>query len=153
VSPVVHHAIDVDATPETCWRVFVDLATWPSWFPLLKHARGLDGADPWRVGGRLELTFDTGKLAVPIRAVIEELQPAQLARWRGSAFGMTGNHWYRFEATRPGLTRVTTHEDLTGLAARLLPRALLDWVDEEVHRSMGRFKTLVESSARARDAV
>ena len=59
--PTVQHAIDVAATPDDCWRVFSDLATWTRWFPML---RGCDGE--LRAGGRLTLYFAAGPARLPV---------------------------------------------------------------------------------------
>jgi hypothetical protein len=139
--PAIHHAIDVAATPEACWRVFADLSTWPEWFPLCKHAPHADG--DWRIGGKLELQFDVG-MPVSVTVTVEELEPGKRVRWVGGRLGVAGNHWYSFSVNSPGLTRVTSHEEFTGMATRFLPRVVVDRIDDEVHRSMARFKALVE---------
>jgi hypothetical protein len=145
--PVVRHAIDVAATPEACWKVLADLGTWPRWFPRLKYASVLGGDnDPWRVGGRFEIVFDFG-LSVSVRPVVEEIEKARRVRWVGKGMGIQGNHSYTFETKSPGLTRVTSHEEFSGLGARLMTRRVVGLLDTEVHRSMERFKALVENRA------
>jgi hypothetical protein len=141
--PIVHHAIDVKAAPDACWNVLADLQTWPRWFPFCKNARSLSG-NPWRLGGRIEITFLAGPVGLPVVVEVEELEPAKVVRWRGGRLGMSGNHSYTFGLNSPGLTRVTSHEEFSGLAARMIPRLVMDRLDGEVHRSMERFKTLVE---------
>jgi hypothetical protein len=149
VPPVVHHAIDVDATPEACWKLFADVRTWPGWFPMLKEARVVGGSgDGWQVGARLELVFGVGAVGVPVKTTVEELQPARRVRWKGGALGITGDHCYLFESTGPGRTRVTSHEELTGIGTHLLRRVVMERIDREVHKSMARFKALVERAAR-----
>jgi hypothetical protein len=143
---VVHHAIDVEAAPEACWKVFADLGRWPDWFPMCKSARPLNGA-PWRLGGRIEIVFHAGPVGVPVIVEVEELAPAKRVRWVGGRLGMSGNHSYDFDVNRTGLTRVTSHEAFSGLYARWIPRTLFDRIDLEVHRSMERFKTLVEAAS------
>jgi hypothetical protein len=140
---IVHHAIDVKAAPDACWRAFSDLAAWPRWFPLCRNARSLDG-DPWRLGGRIEIVFHAGPVGVPVVVEVRELEPAKVIRWQGGRMGLSGNHSYTFAVNSPGLTRVTSHEEFSGLAARWIPRKIIDRLDGEVHRSMERFKSLVE---------
>jgi hypothetical protein len=137
---VVHHAIDVKAAPDECWRTFAELADWPKWFPLCKNVRSLDG-NPWKLGNRIEIVFQPG---FPVVVKVEELEPAKIVRWRGGRLGMTGNHSYTFSVNSTGLTRVTSHEEFSGLASKWIPRAVVDRLDGEVHRSMERFKALVE---------
>ena len=77
---------------------------------------------------------------------MRELEPAKRVRWVGGRLGMSGDHSYEFAVNSPGLTRVTSHEEFTGMAANWIPRAIVERIDGEVHRSMERFKTLVEGS-------
>jgi hypothetical protein len=145
--PVVRHAIDVAASPDDCWKVLANLGTWPNWFPRLKYASMLDGeSDPWRVGGRFEMVFDFG-VQVSVKPVVEEVERARpwyKVRWTGKGWGLTGVHAYTLESHAPGLTRVTSHEEFSGVGSRLLTGRLLERMDSEVHRSMERFKALVE---------
>jgi hypothetical protein len=139
--PIVHHAIDVAASPDACWRVFADLASWPAWFPFLRAVQG-----ELRSGGRLTLSIAAGPTALPLRITVDELVPGQRVSWRGSALGVTGCHRYEFETRAPGLTRVTSHEEFTGLGARLIAGPVFNRFDGEVHQSMARFKALVEAT-------
>jgi hypothetical protein len=144
-SPTVRHAIDVAASPEACWKVLTDFNTWPRWFPRAKYAAVLGSdVDPWRVGGRFEIVFDFG-LSVSVKPTVEEIQRARHVRWVGKGWGITGDHAYTIETHAGGLTRVTSSESFSGLGARLMTRAILDRLDGEVHRSMSRFKEIVES--------
>jgi hypothetical protein len=142
--PVVHHAIDVKAAPEAVWRVFADLSAWPKWFPFCKSARNLDG--DWRLGSHMEIVFHAGPVGMPVTVELQELEPPRRVRWVGGRMGMSGNHFYTFSVNSPGLTRVTSHEEFSGLATRLIPRAVLERIDGEVHRSMERLKSLVEGT-------
>jgi hypothetical protein len=138
--PIVHHAIDVAATPDECWRVFADLGRWPRWFPFLRRVEG-----ELRAGGRLALQFAAGPTHFPVDVTIEEYVPAARIRWIGGRLGVRGNHSYEFTVTSPGLTRVTSSESFSGLGARLITGRVFDRLDGEVHRSMERFKQLVEA--------
>jgi hypothetical protein len=139
--PTVHHAIDVAATPDECWRVFSDLSTWTRWFPML-HA--VDGE--LRAGGRLKLIVGPALAKMPLDVAIEEYKPGEIVRWVGGRFGVRGNHAYLFSVNNPGMTRVTSREEFTGLGARLITGPVFAKFDGEVHRSMERFKALVEAA-------
>ncbi len=127
--------------------MLTDLTTWPRWFPRLKYAAALGAdSDPWRVGGRFEIVFDFG-VSVSVKPVVEEVERARpwyKVRWVGKGWGITGNHAYTLETHTPGVTRVTSSEEFSGLGSKLMTRAVLDKLDSEVHRSMARFKTVVE---------
>ena len=139
--PTVHHAIDVAATPDDCWRVFSDLATWTRWFPML---RAVDGE--LRAGGRLRLAFAAGPANFPVDVTIEEYRPLELVRWIGGRLGVRGDHFYSFAVNNPGTTRVTSRECFSGIGARLITGPIFDKLDGETHQSMERFKALVEAA-------
>jgi hypothetical protein len=139
--PTVQHAIDVAATPEQCWNVFSDLASWPRWFPFLRAVQG-----ELRAGGQLRLQFAAGPASLPLDLTVEEVAPPQRVRWTGGKLGMRGDHSYLFEGKVPGTTRVTSSETFSvGLGARLIAGAVFKKLDGEMHRSMERFKALVEA--------
>ncbi len=145
--PVIHHAIDVDAAPADCWRVFADLTRWPQWFPFLVAAQSLDGE--LRVGGRMELTFVVGGVRVTVPPRLEELTQAPFfLTGVGTRLGVRGDHSYRFDQTRaaPVRTRLTCHEEWSGLAARLMPARLVERLDDESHRSLERLAQLITAS-------
>jgi len=137
----LHHAIDVAATPEACWQVLADFASWPEWFPHLKHASG----PPWVVGGKFEMVLAFGPVSVPVVCGIEELRQNELVRWVGRGWGITGDHAYRIEQKHPGFTRVTSHEELRGMGTMLITSAIKTRIDDAVHQSMASFKRIVEA--------
>jgi hypothetical protein len=139
--PIVHHAVDVAATPESCWRVFADFSSWPRWFPFLLAVTG-----ELKLGSRITLQMGAGPANLPIHVTVEELVQAERVRWTGGKLGVRGNHSFVFSTHAPGLTRVTSSEEFSGLGARLIAGRLLARLDDEVHRSLGRFKTLVEAN-------
>jgi hypothetical protein len=138
--PTVQHAIDVAATPDDCWRVFSDLSTWTRWFPMLHAVEG-----ELRAGGHLKLIFEAGPARMPVDVRIEEYKPREIVRWVGGRLGVRGDHAYVFSVNHPGATRVTSRECFSGLGARLIAGPLFAKLDGETHRSMERFKALVET--------
>ena len=150
---IFHHAIDVDASPETCWRAFADLPRWASWFPRLSAVRALaderlPAGAPFCVGGELELVLDTGPFGhKAIRVVVRECIANERVRWTGGFLGMKVNHLYSFEVRAPGTTRFTSHEEVEGLAARLIRGKAFEHIDREAHESLTKFKRLVEGHA------
>jgi hypothetical protein len=139
--PTVHHAIDVAATPDDCWRIFSDLSTWTRWFPMLQKVDG-----ELRVGGKLTLTFAAGPARVPVEVMIEEYRRGELVRWVGGRLGVRGDHSYSFSVNNPGTTRVTSRECFSGFGARLITGPIFNKLDGETHQSMARFKALVEAA-------
>lgn len=142
--PVVEHAIDVAAPPAECFRVFADLDAWPRWFPYLSRAAG-----ELRVGGELHLTFAAGDKPFPLSVAIEAIEPRApipMIRWTGGAFGFRGRHTHSFAVNAEGGTRVSWREEISGFAARLLTRNVLDRIHEEVQAAMHKLKALVEAN-------
>jgi hypothetical protein len=139
--PTVHHAIDVAATPDDCWRIFSDLSTWTRWFPMLQKVDG-----ELRAGGKLTLTFAAGPARVPVEVMIEEYRRGELVRWVGGRLGVRGDHSYSFSVNNPGTTRVTSRECFSGFGARLITGPIFNKLDGETHQSMARFKALVEAA-------
>lgn len=139
--PVVQHAIDIAAPADVCWQRFADLARWPRWFPFLRAVEGT-----LALGGQLTLRVGSGPAVLPIRVRIEELVAGERVRWVGGKMGMTGDHSYTFASKAPGLTRVTSREEIGGFASRMMAGPLLAKFDDEVHASMARLKALVEAA-------
>jgi hypothetical protein len=145
-APVVQHTVDVAASPEACWKALTDLGTWSRWFPMLRYVSSLGEGSPFHVGGRFELVFDF-PVAVSVKPVVEEVEAPRKVRWVGSGWGLTGNHSYTLEVRSPGVTRVTSHEAFSGPGSLLLTRRVREKLDAEAHRSLERFKALVEGRA------
>lgn len=150
--PIFHHAIDVLAPRAVVWRSFAELSTWPRWFPRLRSVSALPderlaGGAPFCVGGELELSIDAGPLGEKkVRVIVRECEREQRVRWTGTLLGMTINHVYSFDEKAPGATRVTSHEEIAGLASRLLRGPVFQHIDREAHESLAAFKQLVEGT-------
>jgi hypothetical protein len=152
---IFHHAIDVHAPRDAVWRSFADLSAWPRWFPRLTQATALaderlaEGA-PFCVGGELELRISAGPLGEKrVRVVVRECERGHRVRWTGTLLGVKVNHVYSFEEKAPGATRVTSHEEIEGFAARLLRGAVFDRIDREAHESLRHLKALIEGASAA----
>ena len=149
MSRQVHHAIDVTAPVAACWSLFTDLSSWTEWFPALAEVRSV-GPDrnPFQVGGRLHLAFRIARWkAFGIEVTVRDYEPETRIRWVGGGFGITGEHEYRFSMNSSGATRVTSHEEFSGFAVRLMTRKIFDHLDLEAHRSLERFQKLAEARA------
>ena len=141
--PTVHHAIDVAATPDECWRVFSDLSTWTRWFPMLQGVHG-----ELRSGGKLTLRFAAGPGSLPVEVAIEEFAPGERVRWVGGRLGVRADHAYSFEVHQPETTRFTSRECFSGFGARLITGPIFARFDDAAHQSMAHFKALVEAAKR-----
>ncbi len=86
-----------------------------------------------------------GPVNVPVVCGIEELRVGEFVRWVGRGWGITADHSYRIETKHPGLTRVTSHEELRGMGTMLITSAIKTRIDDAGHQSMASFKRVVEA--------
>lgn len=168
---VVHHAIDVNATPAQVWQCFRDLSTWARWFPYAvgAHAEPPAGSSdggagsssngsskpgeddslpwPWQPGGVIVVELEVPvRGRMPLRLEMIDVEPARRVRWRGGAYGIHAEHTYRFD-DHQRWTRVTSHEEFSaGLLAGLAMRAVRSRVDDVTHQSLARLRAVVEQA-------
>jgi hypothetical protein len=80
-----------------------------------------------------------------VKPIVEEIDAPHRVRWVGAGWGIKGDHSYLLEALGPGVTRVTSHEAFSGPGSLLMTRRVRERLDDAVHRSLERFKALVEA--------
>jgi len=104
--------IMVNAPADKIWRVMLEVASWPRWFPALKGA-GMVSGQPLAKDSVLWFKLALVGPALPMRVRVTESVPAKRVAWMGGMLGVTGVHSFDFEA-QGDKTRVTSREVLQG---------------------------------------
>jgi hypothetical protein len=119
----LHASADIDAPAEQVWRVVADFARYPEWNPFIVRAVGEQ-----RVGGRLVLTIKAPDVrAVTFRPRVLDWQPGRLIRWKGAFLvpGLfDGRHALAVESPGDGVSRFTTHEEVSGILVPFLGKVM-----------------------------
>ena len=113
----LHAAVDIDAPAERVWQVVSDFGRYSDWNPFIVRAAG----EP-RVGERLDITIAAPRMKpVSFRPRVLDVERGRLIRWKGE-FKLPGlfdgRHALIVDPLDGGRSRITTHEDVTGI---LLP--------------------------------
>lgn len=103
-------------SPESVWRLLVDVENWPTWNPDIKAVR-TEGA--LAEGNRFRWKAGLGWISSTIRKV----EPPHVLGWTGTTFSIKAAHVYRLTPIDGG-TRVHTEESWEGFLARR-PQGLL----------------------------
>lgn len=112
-------SIIVNAPAENIWRVMLEVAGWPQWFPALKGA-GLVSGSALAKDSVLWFKLALVGPALPMRVRVIESVPARRVAWQGGMLGVSGMHSFEFEPQGDNKTRVTSREVLSGPLAGLL---------------------------------
>jgi hypothetical protein len=140
--------IEIDAAPETVWRVLADLPTWPRWHPYVDGARGA-----LEEGSRVVLRKSApGGRTMAVRQTVARVEDGIEFRLVGrlAVRGLLDNeHRFRVEPTGEGRTRFLHGQAFRGFLVRIMIRrrgatayevfdeinkALKAWVEGELGR-------------------
>jgi hypothetical protein len=111
----IQTSIDIDAEPDTIWRVLTDFSSYGDWNPMLRnvHTELQPGA-----AVRFEVLRE-GARSLKLKANITTLSEPRGLAWRGgSAPILSGEHFFRIEPLAGGGCRFHHGEHFTGV---LLP--------------------------------
>ena len=132
--------VDVAASSREVWAVLVDIASWPTWNPAVRHA--VCGAD-LDVGMRFRFSTEIGTLKCRVTAVDA---PRRLS-WKGRVLVLGERQTWLLEPSPTG-THVHVDAEMTGLAARVWRRRL----DERLQRVLDALVQLLRLEAEVRAA-
>ena len=117
---VAEASLSIDASPETVWAVWIDVAARPLWHPRLEWAH-LDGPavlgarGAWKPAGTRPVSVVVTAIEAPRRLVLRGTHGPPVAR---------GHYEHVLEALEAGVSRVTHRLRLTGPLARPIGRLL-----------------------------
>ena len=107
----VHHEVNIQASPETVWKVITDMDQYPQWNPVM---RLLEGKVEQGNQVKYLLTQDEDT-QIEIRATIAQLIPEQLMRnTGGNPLLFSFDHTYTLQVNA-ALVKVIIHENYTGI--------------------------------------
>jgi uncharacterized protein YndB with AHSA1/START domain len=92
---VIEHTIHIEASPETVWKVTVDVERWPQWSPTVISVQPVGGG-PLRLGGEVRIR--------------QPLQPA--ATW--VVVALEERSRFTWETRRRGLRMIASHHIAPG---------------------------------------
>ena len=112
MNAVLTAVIDIDATPQAVWDVLTDFATYGQW-STFSTAQGTA-----RVGTRLTMRMP----GMSFRPTVTVATPGQELRWVGT-LGVKqlfyGQHSFILSPNHDGTTRLTNHEEFSGILVTL----------------------------------
>ena len=137
-------SVELAQPPEAAWALFCEVERWPEWFPMLRAVRRV-ARGPFAIGEPIVLTLAMAGRESRITVRVTESGERHV-RWRGSSFGVTGDHGFSVEATERG-SRFTSDETFTGLPLLVVPKRYFATVQQEVALGLGRFAALLRTTA------
>jgi carbon monoxide dehydrogenase subunit G len=102
-------SIDIDAAPDTVWRVLSDVEAWPAWTPSVRRITRLDPGPP-HVGQRLRISQPRFPTTV---WRLTELVDGRFVAWRAGGPGARATATHALEPHATG-TRATLGLTLLG---------------------------------------
>ena len=110
--------IEINASPEQVWQVFMDFDSYPDWNPFIKEIKGAPV-----VGEGLEARLP-GMTVKPSVLIVEEEREF---RWRGTLWWsaiFSGEHYFCLKPTEAGSTTFVHGEYFSGLLEPLFRKKL-----------------------------
>jgi uncharacterized protein YndB with AHSA1/START domain len=107
---------DVEASPETVWRIMSDVDHWPEWTASVGSVERL-GGQPLEVGAKVRIRQP--RLPVAIWRVTDKV-PGQSFSWEAHGPGLRTRASHRVEDIGGGRSRVTLSIDQGGPLARIV---------------------------------
>lgn len=100
--------------PEHVWQKFQKLEEWAWWNRVIGQARWLSG-QPWQKGSQFYMEL-VRPIDMKFKPVVTTSEPPAKICWVGKGRGVTGEHWFSFEAQPDGTTLIKTWENFSGLS-------------------------------------
>jgi hypothetical protein len=141
----VRSEIEIDAPPESVWRVLTDFAAYPDWNPFIRRIEG----SPTE-GSQLRVRIEPpGGRGMTFKPTVLAAEPNRELRWLGRVVLpkiFDGEHRFTLEPAGEGRTRLAQSEAFSGVLVPILGRMLSATVHgfEEMNQAL---KARVESAS------
>jgi len=137
--------IEINASPETVWKLLTDTSRFPEWNPFLRRLSG-----ELKVGQKLVVFMQpSGANGLEFRPVVMKVEPNRELRWLGHLIipGLfDGEHIFQIEALDDKRVRFHQREIFSGILVPLLKKSL----DADTRRGFNemnqKLKELAESN-------
>lgn len=108
--------IDINAKPETVWRILTNLEQYSSWNPFIIKAGGKANE-----GEQLQLKMLNGKREMEFTPTVQVAKESEHFQWLGKGMGgmFIGQHYFLLSEAN-GQTKLIQGENFTGLLGNLL---------------------------------
>ena len=120
---VLSTEIEIDATPESIWRILADFNRFPEWNPFIREIEG-----EMKEGSRLRVRIEPpGGRGMTFRPVVKRVEINREFRWLGHLIvpGLfDGEHIFEILPAGTGKTRFIQRESFRGLLVPLLWKSL-----------------------------
>ena len=120
---VLSTEIEIDATPESIWRILADFDRFPEWNPFIREIEG-----EMKEGSRLRVRMEPpGGRGMTFRPVVRRIEINREFRWLGHLIvpGLfDGEHIFEILPAGAGKVRFVQHESVRGLLVPLLWKSL-----------------------------
>lgn len=109
-APVLAKAeIEIDADPETVWKIMADFKAWPNWNPEVKLCLLHGEVNP---GTQFQWKTGLGNSS----SVLQDVDPPHLLAWTGKMMGLNAIHVCKIDIV-DGKTIVKTEESWEGMVS------------------------------------
>jgi uncharacterized protein YndB with AHSA1/START domain len=132
--------IEINATPETVWKVLTDINHWPSWNPDVKNVSfngdvSVGSIFKWKAGpGTITSTF-------------QEIERPKLLVWTGKTLGIKAIHVWKL-APNDNKTIINTEESWDGIIVNILRGWMQKTLDESTESGLKHLKDGIEHTSK-----
>lgn len=109
----LENSVLVQATPESLWQHFSDVAQWPSTVPTIIGLAKWESGEPWSPGSRFSMKL-LRPMPVYFTPEVLEAAPPNSVHWIARGNAVTAEQWFAFEPQPDGLTKVTARQTFDG---------------------------------------
>jgi hypothetical protein len=136
-APVIGRSeIEINADPETVWKVLADIENWPNWNPDVKSVSLEGDLVP---GTKFKWKTEAGT----ITSTLQQVDPPETMAWNGKIMTIKAVHVYKLEL-KDGKILVSTAESWEGLLARTLRGNMQKSLQKSLDAGLQYLKVAVE---------